>query len=132
MPQYAGYSCTMDDTPANLVEEFRTALLRKRVGQIALAVVLAQAAWRFINSLVWYCIIPAVGKAFQGHTETVLFETATQNPFPWERLFGATLEFILTLILAFYLNRWIHRRTVTADEKPEEYTSTGEPTTPEG
>jgi hypothetical protein len=91
--------------------------------------VLAQAAWRFINSLVWYCIIPAVGKALQGHTESVLFENVTQNPFPWERLFGATLEFALTLILAFYLNRWIHRRPETAVETPEEDTSTGEPTT---
>jgi large-conductance mechanosensitive channel len=78
----------MDDTPTALIEEFRTALLRKRVGQIALAVVLAQAAWRFINSLVWYCIIPIVGKAFQGHTESILFENATRNPFPRERLFG--------------------------------------------
>ena len=120
----------MDDTPGGLVEEFRTAILRKRVGQIALAVVLAQAAWRFINSLVWYCIIPAVGKALQGHTESVLFERATHNPFPWEPLFGATLEFALTLILAFYLNRWIHRRPETAEVTAEEYTSTGEPTTP--
>jgi large-conductance mechanosensitive channel len=119
----------MDDTPGGLVEEFRAALLRKRVGQIALAVVLAQAAWRFINSLVWYCIIPAVGKTFQGHTESVLFETATHNPFPWKPLFGAALEFTLTLILVFYLNRWIHRRPATAQVTPEEYTSTGEPTT---
>ena len=121
----------MDDTPAALVEEFRTALLRKRVGQIALAVVLAQAAWRFINSLVWYCIIPVLGKALQGHTESVLFESATQNPFPWERLFGAVLEFALTLILAFYLNRWIHKRPKVVEEIPEEHTSTREATTPE-
>jgi hypothetical protein len=41
------------DTPKALVEELRSALLRKRVGQIALAVVLAEGAWRLINSLVW-------------------------------------------------------------------------------
>jgi large-conductance mechanosensitive channel len=128
--QYAGRYQFMDDTPKALIEEFRTALLRKRVGQIAIAVVLAEAAWRFVNSLVWLVIFPVLGRILQGHTESVLFESATKNPFPWERLIGAVLEFALTLILAFYVNRWIHKKPEEVSA-PSEYTSVEEATTPE-
>jgi large-conductance mechanosensitive channel len=104
----------VDDSPKAFLEELRTSLLRKRVGQIALAVVLAQAAWRLVTALTWYLIIPVIGKTLRGNTESVLLGGATANPFPWENLFGSLLEFGLVVILVFYLNRWIRRR-----EKPD-------------
>jgi len=100
----------MDDTPKAFFEELRSGLLKKRVGQIALAVVLAQAVWRLMSSLVWYLIIPVIGRSLEGHTESVLFESAAQRPFPWEALFGSLLEFVLTVVVVFYLNRWIHNK----------------------
>jgi large-conductance mechanosensitive channel len=118
----------MDDTPKQLLDELRTNLLRKRLGQIALAILLAEAALRFVNSLVWYLIIPIFGRVFENHTESVLFEGATRAPFPFERLSGSFLEFSLTIILAFYLNRWIHQKPKPAmpDQPVEEYNSVGE------
>jgi hypothetical protein len=73
-------------------------------------------------------IIPIFGRALENHTESVLFEGATRAPFPYERLFGSSLEFSLTIILAFYLNRWIHQKPkpATHDQALEEYTSVGE------
>jgi large-conductance mechanosensitive channel len=117
----------MDDTPKAFLEELRSSILKKRVGQIALAVVLAEAVWRLVNSLTWYLIIPLIGKSLDGHTESVLFETATRRPIPWENLFGSIMEFVLTLIVVFYLNRWIHRKPLTVTEETEpEYSSVGE------
>jgi large-conductance mechanosensitive channel len=123
----------VDDSPKAFFEELRASLLRKRVGQIALAVILAQAAWRLITALTWYLIVPAMGKALRGNTESVLFARASFNPFPWENLFGSLLEFALTLILVFYLNRWVHRRpTPDSNDEPglpapePEYSLTGE------
>jgi large-conductance mechanosensitive channel len=104
------------------------------VGQIALAVVLAQAAWRLVSSLTWYLIIPLLGKSLRGNTESVLFEKATTNPFPWESLFGSLLEFGLVLILVFYLNRWVQRKptpATTIEDIDPEYSSTGEALTVE-
>jgi large-conductance mechanosensitive channel len=118
----------MDDSPKAFLDELRSSILKKRVGQIALAVVLAQAVWRLVNSLTWYLVIPVIGKSFRGHTESVLFESATTHPIPWENLFGSLLEFVLTLIVVFYLNRWIHRRPrpPAAEESDTEYNSVGE------
>jgi hypothetical protein len=46
--QYDDYwTKRMDDTPKQLLDELRTDLLRKRLGQIALAILLAEAALRF-------------------------------------------------------------------------------------
>jgi large-conductance mechanosensitive channel len=117
----------MDDTPKAFLEELRSSILKKRVGQIALAVVLAEAVWRLVNSLTWYLMIPLIGRLFQGHTESVLFESATTHPIPWENLFGSLMEFLLTLIVVFYLNRWIHRKPGSSGAtKPEmEYDSAG-------
>jgi len=98
------------------------------VGQIALAVVLAEAAWRLVSSLTWYLIIPLIGRGLRGNTESVLFEKAATKPLPWESLFGSLLEFGLVVILAFYLNRWVQRKptpAITEDVDPE-YSSTGE------
>ncbi|MGD1024877.1 MAG: MscL family protein [Candidatus Sulfotelmatobacter sp.] len=119
----------VDDTPKAFLEEFRSTILKKRVGQIALAVVLAEAVWRLVNSMTWYLIIPLTGRAFQGHTESVLFESATTRPVPWENLFGSIMEFVLTLIVVFYLNRWVQRKPATrpATHAEMEYNSVGQP-----
>jgi large-conductance mechanosensitive channel len=118
----------VDDTPKAFLEEFRTSVLKKRVGQIALAVVLAEAVWRLVNSLTWYLIIPLIGRAFQGHAESVMFESATRHPMPLENLFGSMLEFLLTVITVFYLNRWIHRkpREATVEDIGTEYSLVGD------
>jgi large-conductance mechanosensitive channel len=123
----------MDDTPKAFLEELRSSVLKKRVGQIALAVVLAEAAWRLVSSLTWYLIIPIIGKALWGHTESVLFEKATTHPIPWENLFGSLLEFVLTLIVVFYLNRWIQRKPAPVPETyaEMEYESAGQAVTAE-
>jgi large-conductance mechanosensitive channel len=97
----------MDDTPGHFVQELRSSLLRKRAGQIALAVILAEACLRFLNALTWFLIVPGVGKVLNGHTESVLFQTRTA--FPWQPLLGSVLDFAVALIFVFYLNRWIHR-----------------------
>ena len=117
----------MDDTPKAFFEELRSSILKKRVGQIALAVVLAEAVWRLVTSLTWYLVIPLIGKSFQGHTESVLFESATKRPMPWENLFGSILEFALTVIIVFYLNRWVQRKPAAAPANVEmEYNSVGD------
>jgi large-conductance mechanosensitive channel len=118
----------VDDTPKAFLEEFRSSLLKRRVGQIALAVVLAEAAWRLVSSLTWYLIIPLIGRALRGNTESVIFAKATTNPLPWESLFGSILEFGLVVILVFYLNRWVQRKPTptTSDDVDIESSSTGE------
>lgn len=123
----------MDETPKAFLEEFRSSILKKRVGQIALAVVLAEAVWRLVNSLTWYLIIPLIGKSFQGHTESVLFESATTHPITWENLFGSLMEFVLTLIIVFYLNRWVQRKPdpAPAAEVTTEFSSLGDAVTVE-
>jgi large-conductance mechanosensitive channel len=100
----------MDDSPKAFLEELRSSILKKRVGQIVLAVVLAEAVWRLINALTWYLIIPIIGRVLEGHTESVLFE-GTRHPFPFEALSASFLEFMLTVIVVFYLNRWIHAKS---------------------
>jgi large-conductance mechanosensitive channel len=103
------------------------------VGQIALAVVLAEAAWRLVTALTWYLIIPLIGRTLRGNTESVLFSGSTAHPFPWENLSGSILEFGLVLILVFYLNRWVQRKP--APPEPEdmdaEFNSTGQALTVE-
>ncbi len=118
----------VDDTPKAFLEEFRSTILKKRVGQIALAVVLAEAVWRLVNSLTWYLLIPLIGKLLNGHTESVLFESATTRPIPWENLFGSVTEFVLTVIVVFYLNRWVQRKPAPASptRAEMEYSSVGE------
>jgi large-conductance mechanosensitive channel len=112
----------VDDTPKAFVEELRSSLLKKRVGQIALAVVLAQAVWRLINALTWDLIVPLIGKWLNGNTESVLFSSDSSRPLPWENLFGSLLEFVLLVIVVFYLNRWVQRKpspatTLDVDEE---------------
>jgi large-conductance mechanosensitive channel len=99
----------MDDTPGHFLQELRSSLLKKRAGQIALAVILAEACLRFLNALTWFLVVPTIAMVLKGHTESVLFETQTRAPFPWQPLFGSLLDFTIALIFVFYLNRWIHR-----------------------
>jgi large-conductance mechanosensitive channel len=103
----------MDDTPGHFVQELRSSLLKKRAGQIALAVILAEAGFRFLNALTWFLIVPTIATVLKGHTESVLFETRTS--FPWQQLLGSVLDFAVALIFVFYLNRWIHRTPRKSD-----------------
>src|SRR5580700_9341486 len=104
---YRGYD--MDDTPGHFLQELRSSLLKKRAGQIALAVILAEACLRFLNALTWFLVVPIIAMVMKGHSESVLFERQTRAPFPWQPLFGSLLDFTIALIFVFYLNRWIHR-----------------------
>jgi large-conductance mechanosensitive channel len=113
--------------PKAFFEELRSGILKKRVGQIALAVVLAQAIWRFVSSLTWYLIIPVLGR-LQGQSESVLFSKSTARPIPLENLSGSTLEFVFTVIVVFYLNRWIHKKPIETQSASEaEYSTVGGP-----
>jgi len=107
----------MDNSPREFAHELRSAVLKKRVGQIALAVVLAEACIRFLNSLIWFLVIPIVASLLQGHTESVFFQN--KLIFPWEQLFGSLLEFILAIVFVFYVNRWI-RGSLPKPSAPEE------------
>lgn len=95
----------MDDSPRAFGHEFKSAILRKRVGQIALAVVLAEGCIRFLYALTWFLVVPTISFLLNGHTESALF--ASKPVFPWQQLFGSCLEFALTIIFVFYVNRWI-------------------------
>jgi large-conductance mechanosensitive channel len=118
----------MDDTPKAFIEEFRSAILKKRVGQIAIAVVLAEAVWRLLTAFNWYLIMPIIGRFVEGQTESVLFSRASGRPILWENLFGSILEFLLTVIVVFYANRWIHKKPHSIEENVEvEYSLVGEP-----
>ncbi|HEY4901082.1 MAG TPA: MscL family protein [Terriglobales bacterium] len=110
----------MDDTPNGLIGELRASVLKKRVGQIALAVVLAEAALRLVSNLTWYLIIPIIGKSLRGHTESVLFEAASSNPIRWDSIFGTLLEFVLVVIVVLFLNRWIQRKPSGPTEQDPE------------
>lgn len=70
----------MDDTPKAFLEELRSSLLKKRVGQIALAIVLAEAGWRLVAAFTWELIIPLIGKGLRGNAESVLFKSYAENP----------------------------------------------------
>ena len=119
----------MDDTPRAFIEEFRAAILKKRVGQIAIAVVLAEAVWRFLNALTWYLIMPIIGRFLQGQTESVLFPQFEVDDQSLGRTFPAPiLEFLLTIIVVFYANRWIHAKSHGPEDNVEaEYSLVGEP-----
>jgi hypothetical protein len=88
-----------------------------------LAVVFAQSVWRLISALTWYLLMPAIGKVFNGNTESVLFKTYRDNPIPWENVGGSLSEFAFTVIAVFYLNRWIHQRPRPA--VPSEFSLVG-------
>jgi large-conductance mechanosensitive channel len=115
----------MDDTPKGFLGELKSATLKKRVGQIAMAVVLAEACIRFLNSLVWFLVLPIISSLLKGHTESVLFET--KPTFPVERLLAAILEFGAAIIFVFYVNRWIHATPPEPTVSPEQGRRIGDP-----
>jgi large-conductance mechanosensitive channel len=138
---YGETGVLMDDSPKEFAHELRSAILKKRVGQIALAVVLAEACIRFLSALIWFLIVPFVAWPLRGHTESVLF--ANKLVFPWEQLFGSLLEFILAIVFVFYVNRWIQgslpKPTIPGEthvrESPQEdeqvyYNLAGQPLSP--
>jgi large-conductance mechanosensitive channel len=118
----------MDDTPKAFIEEFRSAILKKRVGQIAIAVVLAEAVWRLLTAFTWYLMMPIIYRFTDGQTESVLLPRSSGRPILWENLLGSTLEFLLTIIVVFYANRWIHTKPHSVEGKVEpQYSLVGEP-----
>lgn len=114
----------MDDTPKAFIEELRSAVLRKRVGQIALAVVLAQAIWRLLNSFTWFLLMPIVRRFLEGQNPSVLSGSA--GLISWDKVLGSVMEFLLTVVVIFYLNRWIHRRSDGVVDPGEGFTLVGE------
>jgi large-conductance mechanosensitive channel len=113
----------MDETPKGLLAELRTSVLKKRIGQIALAVVLAEALLQLVTALTWYLIIPVIARILHGQTESVLFAKSAESPIRWEMLFGSLLVFVLTLIVVLYLNRWIQRKPKVAIADPEAHST---------
>jgi hypothetical protein len=92
----------MDDSPRQFIDELKFAIIRRRVGQIALAVVLAEECIRFLSAIVWYLIIPAISTVLEGHTDSVIIPgPAAHRSFPWVQLLGSTLEFITAVIFVF-------------------------------
>src|SRR5689334_20921297 len=108
----------MDDTPTAFFTELKNGILKKRVGQIAVAVVLAEEVLRFLATIVWSLIIPVIGKLLQGNTESVLFEGPARNPIPWINLAGAVIELVFVIIVVFYANRWIHGKPIAPRRTP--------------
>jgi large-conductance mechanosensitive channel len=98
----------MDDTPRQFIDELKFAILGRRIGQIALAVVLAEECIRLLNALVWYLIVPLIANLLHGNSESLLF--ASHRNFPWLQLIGSFLEFVTTIVFVFYANRLIHGR----------------------
>jgi large-conductance mechanosensitive channel len=95
----------VDDSPRSFLSELKSGILKKRIGQIALAVVLAEGCIRFLGAIVWLLVMPAISELMSGSSESVLFRT--KPVFRWEQLFGSFLEFAATVIFVFYANRWI-------------------------
>jgi len=111
----------MDDNPRQFIDELKFAIVRRRVGQIALAVVLAEECIRFLSALVWYLIIPTISNILEGHSDSVMFQSQQHRSLPWIQLLGATLEFVVAVIFVFYVNRWLYgrNRPRTRDEVQE-------------
>src|SRR5690349_19997102 len=78
-----------DESPKQFLEELKQSIFRRRIGQIALAIVLAEAIIRYLNALTWNVVSPIISNGLKGHTESVLFPG--QRTFPWDRLAGSTL-----------------------------------------
>lgn len=95
----------MNDTPRDLVAEFRRSVLKRRIGWIVIAIILAQAILRLVGGVTYYLIVPVLGRMFGGNSNSVLFKDPS-NPLPFPQLFGTLLEFGLTIIVVFYLNLW--------------------------
>jgi large-conductance mechanosensitive channel len=106
-----------DDSPREFLDGLKLTIFRRRIGQIALAVVLAEACIRYLNSLVWYLVIPIISNVLANHTESVLLEN--RRKFPLEQLAGNTLDFAAALIFVYFANRWIYNLSRPRPDKPE-------------
>ena len=100
-----GMEQELADSPRQFLDGLKSTIFRRRIGQIALAVVLAQACIRFLNALVWYFVIPVISNALNGHTESVLFKE--RRTFAWEPLMGNFIDFAVALAFVYFANRWI-------------------------
>jgi large-conductance mechanosensitive channel len=107
----------MDDSPTEFLDGLKLTIFRRRIGQIALAVVLAESCIRYLNSLVWYLVIPIISNVLANHTESVLLEN--RRKFPWEQLAGNTLDFAAALIFVYFANRWIYNLSRPRPSEPE-------------
>jgi large-conductance mechanosensitive channel len=107
------------ESPRQFVDGLKSTIFRRRIGQIALAVVLAEACIRFLNAFVWFFVIPVISNALKGHTESVLFKE--QRIFPWEQLAGQLIDFAVALAFVYFANRWImnlSRQRIAESEAP--------------
>jgi large-conductance mechanosensitive channel len=96
----------MDDTPAHFLDEFKNTILKEKIGIIAMAIILAQAVLRLTYALSFYLVIPLIARALSGHTESVLFESE-RDTFPYQPLLGSVIDFVLSIVVVFYINRWV-------------------------
>ena len=116
----------LDDTPQAFLEEFRSAILKKRAGQIALAMILALAVWRLVYTIVYSLIVPVLVTVLFRHSESVLFDSRAY-PIGYVQIFGGILEFLSMIIVVFYLNRWIHKRPQAVElENPAMFSTVGD------
>lgn len=106
-----------EPSPRELIDGLKLTIFRRRIGQIALAVVLAEACIRYLNTLVWYVVIPLVSNVLATHTESVLFEN--RRNFQWEAIIGNTLDFAAALIFVYFANRWIYNLSRPRRRKTE-------------
>jgi large-conductance mechanosensitive channel len=96
----------LDESPRQFLDGLKLTIFRRRIGQIALAVVLAEACIRYLSALVWYLIIPLIANLLENHSESVIF--ASRRSFPLEQLAGSTIEFATVLVFVYFVNRWIY------------------------
>jgi large-conductance mechanosensitive channel len=115
----------MDESPRQFLDGLKLTIFRRRIGQIALAVVLAEACIRYLSALVWYLIIPVISNLLENHTESVIF--ANRRSFPWEQLAGSTIEFATVLIFVYFVNRWIYN---LSRPRRDEHSAGGETASP--
>jgi hypothetical protein len=94
------------DSPRQFIDGLKLTIFRRRIGQIALAVILAESCIRYLDALVWLLVIPAISNVLESHTESVLFKN--RRTFPWEQLAGNTIEFASALVFVYFANRWIY------------------------
>jgi hypothetical protein len=110
---------TMDDsTPQAFLSSFRSDLLRRRVGFVALAVMLALACLQLLNNLVWYLLIPLFARLI-AHSGSVMFDDR-QLIFPTQQLMASITQFALAVVAVYYLNRWLVGRRRRPAGPPEQ------------
>lgn len=106
----------LEESPREFFDGLKLTIFRRRIGQIALAVILAEACIRYLNALVWYVVIPAISNVLATHTESVLFEN--RRHLQWEQIAGNTLDFAVALIFVYFANRWIYNQSRPRRSEP--------------